>query len=228
MSSWDVSHNLSPIEKAVPNANRPLRPRSDREGANRGGIDPLAAISPIRASLNTPKPDPGEEYPHINTDLFGSYDPKNRFMPLARMVAPYNAPDYPRQQPTMDGYVMDYISAFTAEMGRQLTYGLLPDHDGIHAGADAGHLDAGSRLRRLRPFVLRGAVADLHKPLLLSCGDSLRIRHQPSSCGRVSGPQHCGNAFRTSGVESPHMARLLRFAEPCVVHENHPRVEILR
>ena len=117
---------------------------------------PSPAISPVRASLNTPKPDPGEEYPHINTDLFGSYDPKNRFMPLARMVAPYNAPDYPRQQPTMDGYVMDYISAFTAEMGRQLTY-----EDLQNVGADAGHLDAGWRLRRLRPFVLRGAVADL-------------------------------------------------------------------
>jgi hypothetical protein len=55
--------------------------------------------------MNTPHPDPGEEYPHINTDFFGIQDPKNRFMPLARMVAPYNAPDYPRQQPTMDGFV---------------------------------------------------------------------------------------------------------------------------
>ena len=70
--------------------------------------------------MNTPHPDPGEEYPHINTDLFGIQDPKNRFMPLARMVAPYNAPDYPRQQPTMDGFVADYISAFTAEMRRPM------------------------------------------------------------------------------------------------------------
>lgn len=70
-------------------------------------------------TMNTPQPDPGEEYPHINTDLYGTLDPKNRFMPLARMVAPYNAPSDPRQQPTMDGFVMDYISAFTAEMKRQ-------------------------------------------------------------------------------------------------------------
>jgi phospholipase C len=76
----------------------------------------------IALNMNTPHPDPGEEYPHINTDLFGIQDPKNRFMPLARMVAPYNAPDYPRQQPTMDGFVADYISAFTAEMRRQPTY----------------------------------------------------------------------------------------------------------
>src|SRR5271170_3793290 len=73
-------------------------------------------------NMNTPHPDPGEEYPHINTDLFGIQDPKNRFMPLARMVAPYNAPDYPSQQPTMDGFVADYISAFTAEMRRGPTY----------------------------------------------------------------------------------------------------------
>jgi phospholipase C len=76
----------------------------------------------VSPTMNTPQPDPGEEYPHINTDLFGTLDPKNRFMPLERMVAPYNAPSDPRQQPTMDGFVMDYISAFTAEMKRQPTY----------------------------------------------------------------------------------------------------------
>ncbi|MDM0025469.1 alkaline phosphatase family protein [Variovorax saccharolyticus] len=76
----------------------------------------------VSSTMNTPQPDPGEEYPHINTDLFGTLDPKNRFMPLARMVAPYNAPGDPRRQPTMDGFVMDYISAFTAEMRRQPSY----------------------------------------------------------------------------------------------------------
>ena len=75
----------------------------------------------IATNMNTPHPDPGEEYPHINTDLFGVQDPKNRFMPLAKMVAPYNAPA-PGQQPTMDGFVADYISAFAAEKGRQPTY----------------------------------------------------------------------------------------------------------
>jgi phospholipase C len=76
----------------------------------------------VAVNMNTPKPDPGEEYPHINTDLFGSQDPANRFMPLKKMVAPYNAPKNPLQAPTMDGFVADYISAFTAEMRRQPTY----------------------------------------------------------------------------------------------------------
>lgn len=75
----------------------------------------------VATNTNTPKPDPGEEYPHINTDLFGVLNAQNRGVPLAKMVAPYNAPSAGRQ-PTMDGFVTDYISAFTAEMKRQPTY----------------------------------------------------------------------------------------------------------
>lgn len=75
----------------------------------------------VAKNMNTPKPDPGEEYPHINTDLFGVLDAKNRGVPLSKMVAPFNAPS-PGQQPTMDGFVTDYISAFTAEMRRHPTY----------------------------------------------------------------------------------------------------------
>ena len=86
------------------------------------GADRRFVTYGIAQNMNTPRPDPGEEYPHLNTDLFGIQDPKNRFMPLAKMVAPYNAPDYPRQQPTMDGFVADYISSFTAERRRQPTF----------------------------------------------------------------------------------------------------------
>jgi phospholipase C len=75
----------------------------------------------VATNMNTPSPDPGEEYPHINTDLYGILNTENRFMPLAKMVAPYNAPS-PGQPLTMDGFVADYISAFTAEIGRQPTY----------------------------------------------------------------------------------------------------------
>jgi phospholipase C len=70
-------------------------------------------------NMNTPSPDPGEEYQHVNTQLFGLIDPPgNRNMVAERMVAPYNAPASPAQRPTMDGFVADYISAFTAEMLR--------------------------------------------------------------------------------------------------------------
>ena len=77
----------------------------------------------VAKDMNTPYPDPGEELPHINTQLFGQIDPpSNRGVPVERMVAPYSAPADPDQVPTMDGFVTDYISAFTAEMGRQPSY----------------------------------------------------------------------------------------------------------
>jgi phospholipase C len=34
----------------------------------------------VATNMNTPKPDSDEGYPHINTDLFGIQDPKNRFL----------------------------------------------------------------------------------------------------------------------------------------------------
>lgn len=77
----------------------------------------------VAAGLNTPSPDPGEEYQHVNTQLFGIIDPTaNRNVLASKMVVPYNAPADPRQRPTMDGFVTDYISAFTAEMGRSPRY----------------------------------------------------------------------------------------------------------
>ena len=75
----------------------------------------------VAANMNTPDPDPGEEYPHINTDIYGVSAPDNRFVELSKMVAPFNAPAA-GQTPTMDGFVADYISTFTSEMGRQPTY----------------------------------------------------------------------------------------------------------
>src|SRR5580704_12203956 len=33
----------------------------------------------VATNMNTPDPDPGEEYPHINTDIYGVSNPKNRF-----------------------------------------------------------------------------------------------------------------------------------------------------
>ncbi len=77
----------------------------------------------VATNMNTPDPDPGEEYPHVNTQLFGTINPPgNRGKRLAEIVAPYNLPDGPGRQPTMDGFVADYISAFLAGHGRQPTY----------------------------------------------------------------------------------------------------------
>jgi phospholipase C len=89
--------------------------------SDRGGRD--AVPYGLATNMNAPSPDPGEEYQHVNTQLFGIIDPpSNRGVLAEKMSAPYNAPADSRQRPTMDGFVSDYISAFAAEMGRQPAY----------------------------------------------------------------------------------------------------------
>src|SRR5262249_45084783 len=54
------------------------------------GADRKVVPYGVATNLNTPNPDPGEEYPHINTQLFGIVDPPtNRLKPVKDIVAPY-------------------------------------------------------------------------------------------------------------------------------------------
>jgi phospholipase C len=83
------------------------------------GAGPTLVPYATAVGMNAPSTDPGEEYQHVNIQLFGLIDPaSNRGVLAERMAAPYNAPASPGQRPTMDGFVTDYISAFTAEVGR--------------------------------------------------------------------------------------------------------------
>jgi phospholipase C len=75
----------------------------------------------VATDMDSPNPDTGEEYSHTNTQLFNILSEANRFKLGEEVSAPYNAPE-PGQTPTMDGFVTDYISVFTAEEGRQPTY----------------------------------------------------------------------------------------------------------
>ena len=93
----------------------PIPPWAEH-GAERGAV-PYA----IAADMDSPDPDPGEEYQHTNTQLFNVLDQANRFKDATEMVPPYNAPSE-GQQPTMDGFVADYISFLTVELGRQPVY----------------------------------------------------------------------------------------------------------
>jgi phospholipase C len=64
---------------------------------------PVAPISDVNLKKKSPPfPDPGEDYPHVNTQLFNpdTPDPFNR--------KPYNAP-IPLHAPSMKGFVNDYI-----------------------------------------------------------------------------------------------------------------------
>jgi phospholipase C len=75
----------------------------------------------VTTDMDSPNPDSGEEWYHTNTQLFGAIDDHNRFKIGEGVTAPWNAPP-PGAVPAMDGFVADYISTFTGEIGRQPTY----------------------------------------------------------------------------------------------------------
>ena len=85
-------------------------------GGPQGGVPTRVATD-----MDSPNPDSGEEYFHTNTQLFNTIDDHNRFKIGEAASAPWNAPP-PGATPTMDGFVTDYISTFTGEIGRQPTY----------------------------------------------------------------------------------------------------------
>jgi phospholipase C len=82
------------------------------------------AAHPYTGSTDTifssPQPDPGEEYQHVNTQLFGTVDPEsNRGKKASEMVAPFNAPK-DASDPTMTGFLQDYVDNFIGDhKGRQ-------------------------------------------------------------------------------------------------------------
>lgn len=80
--------------------------------------------------MNNPNPDPGEPYPHINTQLFGGFIPPanwHKEVPTTPeeikdtakyMAPPYNLPGPPLPDPDMSGFVTDYVGAFHGTKGR--------------------------------------------------------------------------------------------------------------
>ena len=85
------------------------------------GADRKVVPYTVATDMDSPNPDSGEEYFHTNTQLFNTLDEHNRFKIGEGVTAPWNAPPA-GATPTMDGFVTDYISTFTGEMGRQPTY----------------------------------------------------------------------------------------------------------
>ena len=144
------------------------------------GADRKVVPYTVATDMDSPNPDSGEEYYHTNTQLFNTIDEHNRFKIGEGVTAPWNAPPA-GATPTMDGFVTDYISTFTGEIGPPADLRRVrPHHDRVHPGAGAGAQRHRPRVRGVRPLVLRGAVADLHEPLVLDRGDLLRPgREQP-------------------------------------------------
>lgn len=73
-------------------------------------------------NMNAPDPDSGEWYAHTNTQLYNILDKNNRFKTDNKIKFPWNAPRSATQAANMNGFVTDYISTYTAEIGRQPTY----------------------------------------------------------------------------------------------------------
>jgi phospholipase C len=87
----------------------------------RPGDAPTISVHPA-TGMAAPYPDPGEEYPHVNTQLFGTVDPEsNRFSRVDEMRPPFNSPTSPPGPPPMNGFLADYVNALTVELGRSPT-----------------------------------------------------------------------------------------------------------
>lgn len=71
--------------------------------------------------MTNPNPDPGEEYQHVNTQLYGQVIPDaNRFYPFD--VNPYNLPTQVPETAPMNGFVTDYIYNFNHIRKHMPTY----------------------------------------------------------------------------------------------------------
>ena len=80
------------------------------------GADRKVVPYGVTTDMDSPNPDSGEEWYHTNTQLFGAIDDHNRFKIGEGVTAPWNAPPA-GAVPAMDGFVADYISTFTGEVG---------------------------------------------------------------------------------------------------------------
>jgi phospholipase C len=93
-------------------------PEGAKFGADREFVP--YAIAP---NMDVPNPDCEDDLAHVNTQLFGVVEPRRiRGVASDRTSPPLNLPADPRRAPTMDGFVLDYISAFIERVGREPTY----------------------------------------------------------------------------------------------------------
>lgn len=88
--------------------------------------DHPAGVTSVPVGIETvttnPNPDPGEEYAHINTQLFGQVIPEEN-RDNEDPEKPYNLPELQSYTDApMNGFVTDYINTFKAVRGQMPTY----------------------------------------------------------------------------------------------------------
>jgi phospholipase C len=72
-------------------------------------VAPISGVDVDLKKISPPYPDPGEDYPHVNTQLF--FDPRHPYNPAPQPFnqPPYNLPSPVPVPPPMTGFVTDYI-----------------------------------------------------------------------------------------------------------------------
>ena len=166
--------------------------------------------------MNTPEPRPRRGVPaRQHPAVRHRRSAENRVKLAEQMVAPYNAPT--DGTGADDGRVRGRLHqrVHRRDGDASPTYERVrADHDRLHARADAGAVGAGPRLRHLRPLVLRGAVADVHQPLVLPRRERRRASSSTAPYATLPAAQHCRDPVRAAGGEGSLLARLLRPPSP--------------
>ena len=72
---------------------------------------------PTDEVMRSPDPDPGEEYPFVNTQLFGTLDAANASHKVDQLQPPFNAPKA-GTKPDMSGFLADYVDKYRGDHGR--------------------------------------------------------------------------------------------------------------
>ncbi len=113
-----VSGHTPPLSNPVPSDAEPSPESDGRVTVGKG------------RNMNDPCPDPGEEYPYINTQIYGGFNPatnqgKKGYKKNSRksLQSPWNVPGNPPSTPPMTGFVQDYIEAYKrARPGEKPSY----------------------------------------------------------------------------------------------------------
>ena len=170
--------------------------------------------------MDSPNPDTGEEYPHTNTQLYDILPEENRFKLGAEISAPYNAPA-PGQVPTMDGFVTDYISTLTAELGRQPTY---EEYSQVMTGFTPEQIPVLSGLARgfgVFDHWFCEVPSRLHQPVVLDRRHSVGIRGQRAG-QQLAGAQHRRDDLQPAGAARQDLEGLRRRTGPVLRHRPDP------
>jgi phospholipase C len=89
-------------------------------GASGEAVPAHVYSGPTDQIMAQPDPDPGEFYPHVNTQLFGTIDPETNGDLKNPLTAPWNLPR-DTSTPQNNGFVRDYIVNSTHSRGRAPT-----------------------------------------------------------------------------------------------------------